>query len=219
MLRYTLTTLAIAVILASCNITRVVKPLEKNEIQVGASLGGPMITFAEAPIPIPLTSLHAAYGYSERVSAMVGIHTTALAFGVMQLDFGANYQLYKNQTNDFGVSGSTILNGMFDIWENNLAVYPQLDLNVWRNVGKNLFYGNVSTWIEASRKRAHGEPQPNQFMPSIGLGYQRFKNKYGFQAEVKYIAPHLSNRDIVVDYISPGQRGAIGIYMGVIRRF
>lgn len=215
----TIVLVACLITLASCNITRVIKPLEKDEVQVSASLGGPLIEFAGAPMPIPLTSVHAAYGLSEKQTIMGGLHTTALAFGVLQLDLGTNFRLYVNNAQNTGISASLIANTMIDRWESNASLYPQADVNVWRKYGNQLFYANLSSWLELRNTRAHNEIQPNRLLPSMGLGYQWLKEKYGFQAELKYIAPHLSNRDIVVNYIAPGHRGALGLYMGIIKKF
>jgi hypothetical protein len=138
---------------------------------------------------------------------------------VLQLDLGTNIKLYENSANNTGISASLIANTLIDRWETNASLYPQGDINVWYKNEHHLYYANLSSWIELRNIRAHGETQTNRFMPSIGLGYQRIKEKYGFQAELKWIAPQLSNRDIVVNYIAPGQRGALGLYMGIIRKF
>lgn len=41
----------------ACSPTRYVVPLEKGDKEVTAHFGGPMVNFAGAPIPIPLTSI------------------------------------------------------------------------------------------------------------------------------------------------------------------
>jgi hypothetical protein len=54
----------------SCAPSRIVKPLEKGEQSLTANLGGPLIKFGSAPIPIPLTSVMYARGISNKTTAL-----------------------------------------------------------------------------------------------------------------------------------------------------
>ena len=81
----------------SCTPSRVIRPLAAKEIQVGASLGGPIINFAGAKIPVPFTSLYAAYGLDSSRSIFGGVHTTAAAAGVAQIDIGLTQSLWRKK--------------------------------------------------------------------------------------------------------------------------
>ncbi|MBK6342587.1 MAG: hypothetical protein IPF41_08375 [Flavobacteriales bacterium] len=43
--------------------------------------------------------------------------------------------------------------------------------------------------------------------------------KWNYTIESKWIAPFTSNEKLVVDYISPGSRGALGLYLSTTRLF
>jgi hypothetical protein len=52
------------------------------------------------------------------------------------------------------------------------------------------------------------------FSPQLGHVFER--GKWNYTLEVKFLAPYLSNQNIVVDYVSPfGKRGAMGAYFGL----
>jgi hypothetical protein len=210
-----------AIILLACNATRVVKPLEAGEKQMGVSLGGAMIKFVGVPMPLPLTNVYGAYGLNNKTTAFASLHTTALLFGVFQTDIGITQNLLKQKKYLPGISVSPIANLMFDKWENNFSFYPQLDLNAYWNYGKkqHLIYTSLNNWYELKNTKAHNETQTTNWLPSIGVGHQWHGNKLNWQLEAKYIAPNQPNKNIVVDYIGMGSKGTFGLYIGVNRKF
>lgn len=205
----------------SCNTTRVVKPIEKGTLQVGANLGGPLITMGSLPIFMPLSSVHAAYGLKEKTTAFASLHTTALLFGVYQTDLGITQQVLQQKGMIPGISVSPIANMMIDQWKGIFSLYPQLDINAYWNYKNkpHFFYTGLNNWIELRRTRAHNQPQDLVVMPAWHLGHQWSGNKYNIQLEMKYIGFTQSNKDIVVDYISPGNNGTLGLFFSINRKF
>ena len=99
---------------ASCNATRVIKPLEKGEKQLSAGLGGPGIIYAGAPIPMPLTSVNYAQGVDSNVTLSVGMHTTSLAFGVLQSDVSLGIRAYQSKSERFGLTATPGIHVLYD---------------------------------------------------------------------------------------------------------
>lgn len=211
----------VCLITFACNPTRIVQPIPKGRVQVGANFGGPTIMLGTTPLPIPLTSVHVAYGLKEHTTSFASLHTTALLYGVFQTDLGFTRELLAPQKFIPGISVSPIANVLFDKWEHKFSLYPQLDVNAYWNYGskKNLVYASLNNWFELRTTRAHNEPQTTHWLPSIGLGHQWNNKKYNIQCEVKYVAPTESNENIVVNYVSPAAKGAIGFYIGINRKF
>ncbi|MFN4973520.1 MAG: hypothetical protein ACK5GX_10855 [Bacteroidota bacterium] len=211
----------ILILATACNTTRVVKPIEQGSLQVGANLGGPLITMGSLPLFMPLSSVHAAYGLKEKTTVFASLHTTALLFGVFQTDIGITQQLLKQKGMIPGVSVSPIANMMIDHWKGIFSFYPQLDVNAyWNYKGKpHFFYTGLNNWIELRSKKAHEQPQNLTFMPAWHFGHQWSGTKYNVQLEMKYIGFTQSNKDIVVDYISPSDKGALGLFLSINRKF
>jgi hypothetical protein len=218
---FTLLLVMSCLIAIACNPTRIVQPIPKDQVLVGANFGGPGIMLGSAPLPIPLTSIYTAYGFSETTTAFFSLHTTAMSFGVFQTDLGFTRQLLAPSKFMPGISVSPIANMMFDKWEHKFSLYPQLDINAYWNYGskKNMVYTSLNNWFELRSKRAHAEPQLTHWLPSVGIGHQWNNKKYNIQCELKYVAPTEKNTEIVVDYISPGSFGALGFYFGISRKF
>lgn len=216
----TWTYLILILLISSCNVTRVVKPLEKGEQRISGNFGGVGVDFRGLPIPVPLTAVNYQKGIDTNVTFTAGIHTTSALFGVFQTDLGLGIGAYKSASEKFGVSISPLLNVLYDIHENNLRLYPQLDATSWWKYSEkpHMFYGSFGTWIELQKAKAHLQVQDNELMPFITVGHQFIGEKWDVQLELKYVGFQHDNRSLVPDYIGPSHYGAAGFFIGVGRR-
>lgn len=206
----------------SCTPARYVKPLEKGQLAIGADLGGPLIGFSGMTIPVPLTNLNAGYGFTEKTTGFAGLHTTALAYGTMQMDVGAAHGFRMPAGFVPGFSGSAAANFMVGLRGGGARLFPQLDVNAFWEYGsgrRNLVYLGLSNWFELAQSRAHQEDQPFHWLPSLQLGHTFVGSKWDFTLEFKQVAFNQDKRNIVVDYKGPGNSGASGLYFGVRRKF
>ncbi len=214
------------VVLASCAPSRHVRPLEKGQKAITGNLGGPLLNFAGAIIPAPLTAVTAGYGLRDGLTVFGGFHTTALSFGVVQAELGVVKEFIKPDTlNRFkpGLSLSHTTNILVDTWEQNFKFWPQLDANLYWNYHmkrSDYFYVGMCNWFELSSKRAHNEDQVNRWVFSPQAGVVFDQPNWSYNIEAKYLAPNYSNQNMVVDYTKPfGQKGALGIYLGISKSF
>lgn len=211
--------MVVLALIASCNVTRVVKPLEKGEHRVGGSFGGPAIIFSGAPIPIPFSSISYAHGLDTGFTVAGGIHTTALLFGNLEMDATLGIRAYESSGGRFGITASPGVNLFYGLRGNDFRVYPNLDGTAWWKYSDkdHLLYGGLGTWVELRRDKAHGEVQQNELMPYITLGHQFGGEKWHWQVEARYIGFTYSNDDIVVNYLGPFANGTSGVYVGLTR--
>ncbi len=205
----------------SCAPSRVVRPLEKGEKQVSANLGGPMLGFAGAVIPMPLTSVSYAQGISDDVTVFGGLHTTAMLFGVFQTDIGACYNLYHPDSSKFGLSVNPVINMAYDKWESEFKLWPEIDINAYYEFipNKSFAYVGVSNWFELASEKAHEETQENKWLINPHIGYTYSRKKWNYNFETKWLVPNLDTKPNVVDYKGLGGKGAVGIYFTFTRKF
>ena len=71
----------VALVLGACAPARFVEPLEKGELTVGGSLGGPVISFG-GPIPMPLSSVEVGYGLDTNLTVLVHSIQPLLILGI-----------------------------------------------------------------------------------------------------------------------------------------
>ena len=212
-------TLIISIIF-SCAPSRIVKPLQKKEKVISASLGGPLVGFAGTKIPIPFTTVSYAQGLNDKTTFFGSLHTTAALFGNFQTDIGFCQSIWQSDSLRMGFSLNPVLNFVFDKWEKQFRFWPQVDFNFYYELKpkKNFAYLGLSNWIELSTTRAHQQNQQNPWLPSLQLGYSHFLKKWSFTCELKWIAPGRENKPNIVDYVGLNGKGATGVFLNLSRR-
>lgn len=206
---------------AACAPVAMVKPLAAKQKAVTASLGGPLIGFSNAVIPVPFTSVGFAYGLNDKSTLSTRVHTTSALFGVAHLETGYLRQLRAAKGNVPGISVNGQASWMFDGWAHRFRAYPQLDLNAWWDVGTqgSYWYVGGTTWFEPLSKGTGERAQSPRFIPAAHVGFSRERTKWSTRVEMKYLAPFNSHQSLTVDYKAPGNNGAIGIYLSLMRKF
>ena len=211
----------ISLVLQNCAPTRFVKPLAKNQNAISANLGGQLIHYGKAVTPIPFTSFMYGRGITNSTTAFASIHTTAMLYGNFQSDIGVCQSLYNHDSLKFGITINPTVNMVYDKWNKNFRAWPQLDVNIYKDIFKDkaFVYVGLTNWFELSAKKAHNETQTNHALinPHIGLTYNT--KKWGYTLECKFLQMNKNNKPNVVDYVGIQQKGAVGIYLNFARRF
>lgn len=214
--------LVLLIVISSCSATRIVKPLNKNEVAVGFDLGGPIIDFAGTKIPVPFTSLSGAYGIDSVMTVWGGLHLTSMAFGNFQTDIGLLRDIIPAKGRMPGLSLAPVANLLVNFDNGDFRIYPQLDVNLhWQYSLKkrHFMYLSLSNWIDPWFRKAHNEPNNNFYALNIALGHTFVTNKMRYSLEFRWLAPHASSRNLVVSYNGIGGQGSLAFYFGLMRKF
>lgn len=208
-------------LLFSCAPSHFVKPLEKKQHAANISLGGPLIKYGNATVPVPFITATYGYGIDSSTTGFASLNITSALFQNFQLELGATRQLLKQNKYIPGVSVNPVINFIYHDTK-AYKFYPQLDLNAYWEYGKrkNFVYVGLDNWFELSQKRAFGVKQQNHWIFSPMIGHTFSGKKWNFNIEAKFMAPNLSNKNIVIKYQTPlRDKGAFGIYLGYTRKF
>lgn len=202
----------------SCAHTRFVEPLNRGELSVGGGFGGPVIDFAGAPIPVPLSSLEVGYGLDTNLTVFAGGHVTSAFYGNIQLDGGLSWKFLDQNKYLPNLTCSPSLVFAYSIDDHQARLWPVLDLNSFWNYGKrnNFFYIGFNNYFDLRNTSAHDQPQEHHwiFSPQIGHTLKGKKTDWRFTTELKFIAPYIKNDPVFVPYKSIlGQWGTTGIYL------
>jgi hypothetical protein len=216
------TSLVLLILSMACSPTRFVKTLDKNEHAANISLGGPLIGFSDATIPIPFLTGTYGYGIDSATTGFASLNMTSALFQNFQTEIGFTRRLLKPLRWRPGISVAPAFQFIYHD-KNAKKLYPTLDLNAYwvYNKRNNYCYLGTSNWFELSGKKAHDQKQTEHwtFVPMLGHVHT-MKFKWELLTEVKLIAPGRSNQNIVVDYKTPlGKKGAFGVYVGITRKF
>lgn len=215
--------IVVSLSLYSCAPSRLIKPINKGEKQINASLGGPLINYAGTTIPIPFTSLTYAYGLEDNTTLYGSLHSTSLLFGVLQSEVGLVYQLKQPDSLKFyklGVSVSPSLNFMIDRWQGNFRFYPKYDFNIyskWSKKRNHLAYLGFSNWFDFYENKAHNMKNQYFIIGNFHGGLMLNSGKWNHQLECKLFP--LFNSYIVVDYSPMFNNVPWGIYYSISKNF
>ena len=205
----------------SCSPARFVKPLEKGQHAATVSLGGPLIEFGTAVIPVPFLTATYGYGIDSTFTGFGSFNATSALFGNFQIELGATKQLLQQKKYFPALSISPVANIIYRN-KDSYRLYPQLAINAFWEYGKrkNFFYVGLDNWFELAKKRTQDVKQPNHWIAMPSIGHSFTGKKWNFNIETKIIAPNLSNEKLVVDYVTPLKtHGAFGVYFGYTRKF
>jgi len=212
--------IVISLSLVHCSTSRLTKPIPKGKFRAGLDIGGPIVTISDTIFPLPLSSLSLAYGLQEKISISGALHTTALLFGVVQLEIGGVYEVFKPKKFIPGFSVSPYLHLMFDTWETNVKLYPEVDLNFyWDIKNGDIVYIGLTNWIEFATRKAHGQSQDQNLIWSPHVGYTFTPAMWQLSLEMKYLSPGVKNSNLIVNYHGINEYGALGLYLSAARLF
>lgn len=210
-------------LLCACSASRLVKPLPEKKLGISCNMGGPLIKFGSATIPIPLSSVSAAYGLKNHTTVFGSLHTTALLFGVGFIDLGMTRSLVKPKGCIPGFSVSPMINLSTDFRKFNSKLWPQLDLNAYWDYGKSknhFFYLGFNNWFELARKLPDTEQkQEHHWFLSPQIGNTFVTPKWRYTLEMKWSAANVNSSYNVGNYIGIKEKGALGVYVSIMRYF
>lgn len=206
--------LALLTMLAGCGASRAVAPMGAGVGAVTSSVGGPVLSFDGAPVPLPLVSVGYRRGLTDRTSAHGGVQLTNLVLmGVFGAELGVDVEVVPPR----GpwprlMVDQTVLVFMGD----NVAGDPPFGARVFLDAGA------VASWDVGRRQhhpyvglRLFDQPFPEHhtyLSPVVGGVWNT--GRVGWQAELGWPAFTRRNVPSFVDWIGPARHGALSVQLG-----
>jgi hypothetical protein len=155
-------------------------------------------------------------GITDRNSIFTGLNTTALLFGVLYTDIGMLHCIKTSNNLSPGICISPIFNISTDFENYSWRVYPQIDLNCYFDykANKTIYFG-IHNFFDLYKFKANQVPNSDKYIPSIYLGYHSKRKIFNYKLEMKYLAPAFDNQNAIIEYMSPKQQGAFGLYFSI----
>jgi hypothetical protein len=206
-------------ITGACAPARFVEPLDKGQWSAGGNLGGPLIEYPPAVIPLPFVAAEVGYGVDTNLTVHGGLNVTSLLFGNLHLDAGITYKFLNQKKYIPNLSVSPSFQMVFDVYDKAGKFWPVLDLNAYWNYGKrrNYFYTGINNYFELSSTMANDQPQAHHwlFSPQIGHVLKGKNQKFQFTTEFKFLGINLNSKYSFIPYSGLlGDMGSTGVYLG-----
>lgn len=208
--------------LAGCSTIHGVRPVGDGNFAIEGSFGGPIVELFGAPVPLPLSSVGAAYGLDDATDVHLALHPSGLAFfGVVGADVGVSRQVFPQK------GGRPRL--MADLTV--LTFFGPLGADADDAGGARVFLQPTLTtawdWGRDDRHTAYAaitdliQPFPNLRAPgALALGHHwGLSPTFGLVTELKWISPWQSTEALAPMWYAPGDLGAISFQLGFNARF
>lgn len=190
--------------LLGCGTTHLARPMNAGALRVDSSLGGPMVVFGGAPIPVPLTVVSVAYGLHPQWHVHGAIHPTALAFGNVGATAGAAYHPTRDASSftTLGLDLSGFVRG-----NDGLGI-----LDPYAAYGFALPHGfGVAPGVHATVTVG----PKTVFAPAPFVMAWKTFGATTVETELRWSAPWENSEILVPAWLAPGGRGAISLLFGV----
>ena len=197
-----------------CGLPTQVRPVPRGAVQVEAAVGGPLAHLLGTVVPVPLSTAGVRYGVAERADVAAHVHLTTLAFGVAGVDVGGGWLAVRQDGAVPAVSLAGRLYGFSTVLDKRLAppgAYLEVSPTVSYLLGQR-FLSYVS---------ATGLAQLTGGAPAwaLAVGEQVRLGPWSVQVEGRWFQPQDASRLHAVDWAGVGDRGALGVVLGVGYRF
>ncbi|MFO0608652.1 MAG: hypothetical protein U0324_36130 [Polyangiales bacterium] len=199
----------VAVACGACATTHLARPVGRGNLRVSATVGGPLVQFG-APVPVPISTLGAAYGVSDALDVSAELHPTAAAFGIAGLSGGAAWHPIPGRRAALTLGAS--LGGYFNADDGVLVG------DLWAAGG-----GRVASWLWLGGgvhnglrlyTTALGEQGP--WAPTLAaLAAFTVSRRVTLDLELRWYALASCGQCLTPDYYAPGGVGALGVVLGV----
>lgn len=205
----------------ACAPARFVKPLAARQQAVNVSLGGPLISYGSAVIPLPFLTATYGRGFTSTLTGFGSVNITSALYGNAQVELGLTKQVLAPHG---GVPGVSVSPAATLLYRNPDAcrLYPTLDAYAFWDYRqhRSYVYLGLSNWFELRGTRAFDRPQDHHWLLVPLLGTTLGGERWSYTLETKVIAPNIANDYNTAEYRTPfGTHGALGVYLGVTRKF
>ncbi|MDP2305409.1 MAG: hypothetical protein Q8P18_05235 [Pseudomonadota bacterium] len=214
---FILASLAGALLGAGCSTVHGVRPIGEGAVVIDASLGGPITELFGAPVPLPLTTVGATVGVSDKTNVHAAVHPTGLAlFGVFAADVGVSTQFLAQKDARPRLMGDLTVIGAggdrdVDGAEGGVRFFARPTVTAswdWGKDARHSLYTSLGGFIL---------PYPGPY----ALGTVAVGNQWGLgkavrvTTQLEWIAPYASSAALTPHYYTPGDLGAISFQLGL----
>lgn len=199
--------------LLGCSTVHGVRPIGTGGVSVDATVGGPFVELFGAPIPIPISTIGATVGVSDKTNVHAAIHPTgAILFGIFAGDVGVSTQLLapKGARPRLMVDLTAIgAGGGVSQGDPRFFARPSFTASWdWGKQRNSTLYASLGGFIE---------PYPGPH----GYGTIAVGNQFGLgkttrlTTQVEWIAPYASSESLAPHWYAPGNMGAFSVQLGL----
>ncbi len=205
----TLILLAVSVLAVGCSVTHPVRVLDEGATRVTASVGGPLIPYHGATIPVPYLTAGVAHGITPSRTAFGDVHVLMGTFGVL----GANGGMAWKIRDEEGVRPEVTVLGQAYLFTDLRTMSV---VRFFPDAAAAASYRLGESWLTYCSVDIMGDPWQKRLLVTPALGGQ-WEGWTGIrlQLELKWMAANIDTRHGIFEgKTSLSGHGAVGLFLG-----
>jgi hypothetical protein len=199
-----------AAVTSGCSVTEPVRVLDRGEVRLTGSVGGPVVPSSMPTVVVPYATAGAMVGISDNVTVTGNLHLVLMAIKTFGIDGGAAIRILPEEgaIPELTLKGQALV--MTNFTAGSLRVFPFCSVNGSYRLGEAvLCYGGVESMFQFTG-------DDHYFVgPFAGVQIQ-LSRRVGMQTEAKWMAANINTRDGVFEGQSSFHgKGSFGLFLGV----
>jgi hypothetical protein len=206
---YRLPLIPLLLFLVGCGVTQPVRVLERHEVRVTTSFGGPVIPSSIPTVVIPYGTVGAMVGVSEGVTVTGSLHLPLVALETVGIDGGAAVRIARENgfVPEVTAKGTALI--LTDFKPGSFRLFPQISVNGSYSIGESVLgYGGLENMFQFTGTE-------HFFLgPFVGLEI-RLSRRFALQGEAKWMAANIDTRNGIFEgQASFRGKGYFGLFLG-----
>ena len=194
---------------AGCGVTQPVRVIERDEVRVTTSFGGPVVPSAVPTVVIPYGTVGAMVGVSEGVTVTGNLHVPLVALETVGIDGGAAVRIVRENgfIPEVTAKGTALV--VTDFTPGSYRLFPQVSLNGSYGIGESLLgYAGLENMFQFTGTEHFF------FGPFAGLEIS-LSRRFALQGEAKWMAANIDTRNGLFEgQASFRGKGYFGLFLG-----
>ena len=192
-----------------CGVTQPVRVLERDEVRVTTSFGGPVVPSSVPTVVIPYGTVGAMVGVSGEVTVTGNLHVPLVALETVGIDGGAAVRIVREKgfVPEVTAKGTALV--LTDFKPGSFRLFPQISLNGSYGIGESLLgYAGVENMFQFTGTDHFF------FGPFAGLEVS-LSRRFALQGEAKWMAANIDTRNGLFEgQASFRGKGYFGLFLG-----
>lgn len=192
-----------------CGVTQPVRVLEKDQVRVTTSFGGPVVPSSIPTVVIPYGTVGVMAGLSDRVTVTGNVHIPLVALETLGIDGGAAVRIVPEDgfVPEVTAKGTALI--ITDFKPGSSRLFPEVSVNGSYTLGESVIaYAGVENMFQFTGTE-------HFFLGPFAGAEIRLSRKFALQGEAKWMAANINTRDGIFEgQASFRGMGYFGLFMG-----
>jgi len=207
-------------LLLGCAAHTNLEPAGNGKLSANFNIGGPIVKAFGARVPIPYATAGANYGLNNKVDLNGNLHLFSLPYRIFGLDFGPTWYPFikTGKIPTIGIQPRLLALASLKSTSEHFKIYPIISSSAAWEWNSGLVYFGTDVTIPLSSSDYDEEAATVILSPFLGYKWTIGKRTHIF-TEIKWHGANVRADQLSVEYLHPGNYGALSTLFSIQRSF